>query len=343
MDFITDLPQSDGFDSIFIVVDQGLTKGVILMPCNKTITAEQTADLYIRNVFKNFGLPDVMISDRGPQFASHVFKGIMDSLRIKHKMSTAFHPQTDGQTERYNAELEAYLRIFCAYEPDTWNKMLPMAQFAHNSRTHEALKQSPFQLMYGTSPIALPLVSDKTNAPTADNRIKTLFLAREEALAAHDLARAKMMERTTRKTKPFKVNDKVWLESRNLKIPYQSRKLAPKREGPFTIKEVLGPVTYRLTLPRQWKIHNVFHAALLTPFKETSFHGTTDTRPPPDLIEGEQEYEVEAILAHRRFRGKWQYLVKWKGYDTSENTWEPESNLTHMEDLLSEYKERRKL
>ena len=203
MDFITDLPESDGFDSIFIVVDQGLTKGVILMPCNKTITAEQTADLYIRNVFKNFGLPDVMISDRGPQFASHVFKGMMDSLRIKHKMSTAFHPQTDGQTERYNAELEAYLRIFCAYEPDTWNKMLPIAQFAHNSRTHEALKQSPFQLMYGTSPVALPLVSDKTNAPTADNRIKTLFLAREEALAAHDLARAKMMERTTRKTKPF--------------------------------------------------------------------------------------------------------------------------------------------
>ena len=343
MDFITDLPESDGFDSIFIVVDQGLTKGVILMPCNKTITAEQTADLYIRNVFKNFGLPDVMISDRGPQFASHVFKGITDSLRIKHKMSTAFHPQTDGQTERYNAELEAYLRIFCAYEPDTWNKMLPIAQFAHNSRTHEALKQSPFQLMYGTSPVALPLVSDKTNAPTADNRIKTLFLAREEALAAHDLARAKMMERTTRKTKPFKVNDKVWLESRNLKIPYQSRKLAPKREGPFTIKEVLGPVTYRLTLPRQWKIHNVFHAALLTPFKETSFHGTTDTRPPPDLIEGEQEYEVEALLAHRKFRGRLQYLVKWKGYDNSENTWEPESNLTHMEDLLSEYKERRKL
>jgi hypothetical protein len=131
-------------------------------------------------------------------------------------MSTAFHPQTDGQTERYNAELEAYLRIFCAYESDTWNKMLPIAQFVHNSRTHEALKQLPFQLMYGTSPVALPLVSDKTNAPTIDNHIKALFLAREEALAAHDLAHTKMMERTTRKTKPFKVNDKVWLESRQV-------------------------------------------------------------------------------------------------------------------------------
>ncbi len=233
MDFITDLPPSDSFDSIFIMVDQGLTKGVILMPCNKTITAKETANLYIQNVFQNFGLPDVMISNQGPQFASHVFNGIMNSLKVKHKMSTTFHPQTDGQTERYNAELEAYLHIFCTYEPDTWNKMLPIAQFAHNSRTHEVLKQSPFQLMYGTLPVALPLVSNKTNIPTANNHIDFLFCAREEALAAHKLARTKMMERTMRKTKPFKVNDKVWLESRNLKIPYQSRKPAPKREGPF--------------------------------------------------------------------------------------------------------------
>jgi len=179
------------------------------------------------------------------------------------------------------------------------------------------------------------------DVPTANKRIDTLRRAREEALAAHDLARIKMMERTLRKTKPFKVNDKVWLSSRNLKIPYQSNKLAPKREGPFTIKEVLGPVTYRLTLPRQWKIHDVFHAALLMPFKETSFHGITETRPPPNLVGGEQEYKVEAILAHRRFRGKYQYLVKWKGYDSSKNTWEPESNLTHMEELLDEYKRRK--
>ena len=221
--------------------------------------------------------------------------------------------------------------------------MLPTAQFVHNSLTHEALKQSPFQLMYGTTPVALPLVSSKTNTPAADDRIKSLFRAREEALTAHDLACIKMMERTTRRTKPFKVNDKVWLESKNLKIPYESRKLSPKREGPFLIKEVLGPVTYRLTLLKQWKIHNVFHATLLTPFKETTFHGTIETRPPPDLVDGQQEYEVEAILTHQRYRGKYQYLVKWKGYDSSENTWEPEQNLTNMEELLNDYKRRRKL
>ena len=112
MDFITDLPISNGFDSIFIVVDQGLLKGVILCPCNKTINADETTKLYIDNVFVQYRLPDIIISDRGPQFVSKVFNGIFEAIGVKHKMSTAFHPQTDGQTERYNQELEAYLRIY---------------------------------------------------------------------------------------------------------------------------------------------------------------------------------------------------------------------------------------
>jgi hypothetical protein len=185
MDFITDLPISNGFDSIFIVVNQELSKGVILCPCNKTINAEETIKLYIDNVFIQYGLPDVIISDRGPQFASNVFNGIFNAIGVKHRMSTAYHPQTDGQTERYNQELEAYLRIYCAYKPDEWSNKLSLAQFAHNARTHEAIKQSPFQLMYGTKPVALPEVSEKTNSPVANDRINQLYKSREEALAAH--------------------------------------------------------------------------------------------------------------------------------------------------------------
>jgi hypothetical protein len=138
MDFITDLPISNGFDSIFIVVDQGLSKGVILCPCNKTIDAEGTIKLYIDNIFIQYGLPDVIISDRGPQFASNVFNGIFNAIGVKHRMSTAYHPQTDGQTKCYNQELEAYLRIYCAYKPDEWSNKLSLAQFAHNARTHES-------------------------------------------------------------------------------------------------------------------------------------------------------------------------------------------------------------
>ena len=228
MDFITDLPISNGFDSIFIVVDQGLSKGVILCPCNKMINTNETTKLYIDNVFIQFGLPDIIISDRGPQFVSKVFNGIFEAIGVKHKMSTVFHPQTDGQTERYNQELEAYLRIYCTYKPDEWSNKLSLAQFAHNSRTHEALQKSPFELIYGTKPIALPEASEKTNSPVANNHISQLFKSREEALAAHELAHIKMKERITHYSKPLKVNNEVWLESKNLKIPYQSRKLAPK-------------------------------------------------------------------------------------------------------------------
>jgi hypothetical protein len=154
----------------------------------------------------------------------------------------------------------------------------------------------------------------------------------------------KMMERTTNCTKPFKVNDQVWLESKNLKIPYQSRKLAPKQEGPFKIKEVLGPVTYQLTLLKQWKIHDVFHTCLLTPYKETELHGENETRPPPNLVEGQEEYEIEAIISHRLHKNReTTYLIKWKGYNSSENSWISESELANAEEELDAYKKRRNL
>ena len=144
-------------------------------------------------------------------------------------------------------------------------------------------------------------------------------------------------------TKPFKQGQKVWLESRNLHIPYASRKLAPKQEGPFPIQKVLGPVTYQLQLPKQWKIHNMFHMCLLSPYKETDEHRPNHTDPLPDLIDGENKYKVEAILAHRKRGRQMQYLVKWKGYDPSNNTWEPETNLSNADEILSEYKRQRNL
>jgi hypothetical protein len=152
-----------------------------------------------------------------------------------------------------------------------------------------------------------------------------------------------MMERITQKFIPFKKDDEVWLDSKNLKLPYPTRKLALKREGPFPIIEVITPLSYRLKLPDQWKIHPVFHVHLLTPFQETSAHGSNYLRPPPDLIDGVEEHEVEFITWHRLCGRTYQYLVKWKGYPTADNTWEPESNLDHAAELLKEYKDRQSL
>src|SRR6202023_3302121 len=206
-DFITDLPTSDGFDSLMVVVDHGSTKGGISIPCNKTIDAEQTALNYIEHVYKRFGLPTSFLSDRGPQFSSKVFKEMARLLGIKTLQSTAYHPQTDGETERVNQELEIYFRIFCTNNPNTWKQMNALMEFCHNQCVHSVTKKSPFQLMMGYNPTDIPVAFDRTNAPTADQRLKELLEARNEAAAAHELARQKMAERSTRGFTPFQLHD----------------------------------------------------------------------------------------------------------------------------------------
>jgi hypothetical protein len=341
IDFMTDLPEIEGIDSLMVVVDHGLTKGIIIIPCTKEITALGTANAYLSEVYKRFGLPDIIISDRGPQFASHVFQELMKLLGIESRMSTAHHPQTDGETERVNQEIQAYLRIFCAYHQDTWKQYIATAEFCHNQRSHSTTGTAPFHLMMGYDPKAVPTAFEETKVPAVEDRLKELEQARIEALAAHDLARIKMQERI-KGTSPhaFKKGDKVWLDARYLNRQYESRKLSPKKEGPFTISDVKGPLTYQLSLPDRWKIHPVFHITLLSPYRENAAHGKNFTEPPPELIEGEQEYEVEAILSARGKGKQRRYLIKWKGYPDSENTWEREENLERSQDLLKAYKAR---
>ena len=136
-----------------------------------------------------------------------------------------------------------------------------------------------------------------------------------------------MLDKAANWTPPdqFKEGAKVWLEGSNLALPYQMRKLAPKRHGPFTITKQISPVTYKLQLPPAWTIHDVFHASLLTPYRVTEQKGANYLRPPPELIDGEEEFKVENVLGHRYFGKKQglQYLIKWKGYPTADNTWEP--------------------
>ena len=130
----------------------------------------------------------------------------------------------------------------------------------------------------------------------------------------------------------------VWLDSRNLKTGYTSKKIAPKREGPFQIKEVLGPLTYQLELPMRWKIHNVFHATLLMPYTENEEHGPNFNCPPSDLIDGEEEYEVETIINHKRHGRGYLYLTKWAGYPDSENSWQTATSLTNAQEILDNYR-----
>ena len=173
MDLITDLLLTDGHDSILVMVDQGLSKGMILIPCNKMITSEETARLLLENLYKRFGLPDKIISDRA-QFESKAFVELLKLLGIKSALSTAYHPQTDGATERVNQEIEAYLSIYCASHPEEWPQALHTLEFTHNNRRHADRQHTPFELMFGESPIAVPLSFENTKYPTMEDKMKTL-------------------------------------------------------------------------------------------------------------------------------------------------------------------------
>ena len=136
----------------------------------------------------------------------------------------------------------------------------------------------------------------------------------------------------------YKPRDQVWLEATHLKLRHQKTKLTPKHYGPFRVIKEISPVAYKIQLPMSWGIHNMFHASLLSPYQETAANGPNFSRPPPDLIDGEEEYKVERIVNHRRhgWARRLQYLIKWKGYPESDNTWEP-ANQVHASELIKLY------
>ena len=151
LDFIVDLPPSEGFDAILTVVDR-FTKMAHFIPCTKTTNSEETANMVMREVFRHHGLPDDIISDRGPQFISKFWKHLMEALKVSCKLSSSYHPQTDGQTERTNQTLEQYLRCFVNYQQDDWVKFLYFAEFAYNNKIHSSMRYTPFFANTGYHP-----------------------------------------------------------------------------------------------------------------------------------------------------------------------------------------------
>ena len=297
MDFIVKLPESEGFDLILTITDHNCTKMLIMIPCRETINAEGVAELFLRQIFPRFRLPSKIISDQDPRFISKFMKELCRLLGITQNISTAYHPQMDGQSERSNQWLEQYLRFWVDHQQTNWHHYLSLAKFAHNSWKNETTGQTPFEVLMGYTPRA-EIFDVTSSIPTVVLHLRDWKEAREGAQRLMIKAQKKWAQRRTLE-RTFKIGDRVWLEGRNLHLDRPSIKLAPKRHGPFKIKKVLSPITYQLDLPIQWKIHDVFHINLLTPYQETDFHGPNFAQPPPDLIDGEEEYKVEQILDAR--------------------------------------------
>ena len=175
--------------------------------------------------------------------------------------------------------------------------------------------------------------------PQVTHCLEQIQEAQSQASTAMCKAQLEWIKDKEKKQHEFQKGDQVWLNGRNIKTYHPTAKLAPKHHGPFPIQRVLSPINYQLTLPEQWKIHDVFHVDLLTPYRETEFHGTNYARPPPDLVGNEEQYEVERVLDERN-HGRWkkkQYLVKWKGYPDADNQWLDAKDMENAQELIAEF------
>ena len=213
-------------------------------------------------------------------------------------------------------------------------------KFAHNTRQHSATGKSPFEIWYGFKPGFIPPVNFATKIPTVEERLRTLDQIRLEVTAALKVA-VEVMKNTRPDNPTFqpKEGDLVWLEGTNVHTTHPKAKLAPRRHGPFKVLSTWG-INCKLQLPKAWRIHPVFHISLISPYKETNAHGPNFIRPPPEIVQGEEDhYKVEHILQSRPSpnRKGIQYLIKWKGYPNSENSWLPASQMKHANALVQQY------
>jgi len=349
MDWITKLPLTpQGHDSILVVVDR-LSKMAHFLPVKGTDTAADTAAHLVNNVIRVRGIPASIVSDRDPKLVSKYWQSICKLLGIKSLMSTAFHPETDGQTERMNRTLEQYLRHYVTYDQKNWEDLLPMAEFAYNSAQHSSTGLSPFEVGQGVQPTLFPSLETSEPIKGTSDAAKTFVqqASSNVARARDALEKAQQSQAAqankTRVPSNFKIGDQVMVSTENIRPDTLGRaKLTNRFVGPFKITRSTGGDSFELQLPADMKIHPVFHSSLLKPFVPNPKE-FTDREPPvrhPVLVDGSPEYVVEKILDHKALRSGTLYKVLWKGYPEEDATWEPEENLTNAPQLLKQYQQR---
>ena len=350
MDFIVKLPKSKEpmtrttYDSIWVIMDR-LTKFAYMLPYKESSSAEDLAYMFLRTVFGNHGLPAEIISDRGSVFASKFWQSLMKQLGTNHKLSTAYHPQTDGQTERINQIVEQYLRCYINNDQNDWVQWLPQAQFAYNTSVSESTELSPAYANSGYNPSAYRVPLPGPNSEKAMIKAENLSKLHDEMKGQLEFIRDRMKKYADPKRLKtiFREGDMVYLhrfspgkKTANIKTTRPSDKLDFKKLGPFKIKKVISEVTYELSLPEIIRIHPVFHISLLE-----KANVDKDSEPTLDEIEVlpvEEEYEVERILAEKTDENSERlYLVKWKGCDESENSWEPTEHLQNCQAKLQQF------
>jgi hypothetical protein len=316
LDFVEGLPKSGSFNYILVVVDK-FSKVAHFIPLKHPFTALSVARAYMDNIYKLHGMPVSLVSDRDRVFTSNLWKELFGLSGVTLHMSSSYHPQSDGQTERVNQCLETFLRCFVHVVPSKWHSWLPLAEFWYNTSEHSTLGRSPFEVLYGRSPRHFGLDSATTCA-SAD--LSSWLAEREvmQALVKQHLYRAQdRMKRQADKgqsEREFPVGDQVYLKLQpyvqSSLAPRSNMKLAFKFFGPFRILQRIGSVAYELELPASSTIHPVFHVSQLKQAK-----GTQSVSPTLPTDASAFQFP-EHVLQRRMTSGDQpvlQGLVKWSG------------------------------
>jgi len=340
-DFITKLPLAQGYDAVLVICDCFSKMAHFIATMEKT-SAEELAKLFWDHVWKLHGLPESIISDRRAQFVAGMMKELNNLLGIQTKLSTAYHPQTDGQTERINQELEQYLRVFIDHRQEQWPDWLGTAEFVYNNKIHTATKTSPFKANYGQDPRMGFEGRRKRKYEAVEKFVEKMKKIQEEAKAALGKAQEEMKrfgDRKQGKGEEYKVGDLVLLSTKDLKWQMKGRRSEKLTEcfvGPYKVKGIVSSNAIELELPNSIKIHPVVNVSRVQLYKP-QVKRQKKIPPKPVIIKGEEEFEVEKIINKRTVRGKEKFLVRWKGYMAEEDTWESRENLENAKELVEEF------
>ncbi|GJS47703.1 ty3-gypsy retrotransposon protein [Tanacetum coccineum] len=330
MDFITGLPASKGLTVILVVVDR-FSKYAHFGPLPTSFNGHKVAEVFLDMVVKLHGIPKTIVSDRDPIFLSKFWTELFGLSGTQLNHSTAYHPQSDGQTEVVNRGLEQYLRAMASDRPQQWVRFLPWAEYCYNTSYHSSIKMSPFQAVYGRLPLTLIPYPPGYSKVAA---VEELLVERDELLRQLKCnllaAKHRMEEQANRKRRDleFSVGDKVLVKLQ----PYRqitlakrhSNKLAKRFYGPYEVVERIGKVAYRLALPTASKIHPVFHVSILKLFTGNDTERVAEL--PKEFQEGHPMEQPVAVCDSRMVlhNGKLtrQVLVQWAGRSPEEATWE---------------------